>query len=190
MAGLDSSIANLERRRKDLENYSFIINTCHCTDVSCDEVFQRKFTYFYRVRRNSTWRQAYFSLFEDNKAAENVSFESILRAIYEHTGRIEASFASKMLATLKPEMPIWDSIVLSKLGIKPSQGPDKENRLKKTVGIYDSIVAWYKTFNLSPEAQRFVEAFDHAFPEFNGFSKMKKLDFLIWGSGDADIFSN
>lgn len=93
-----------------------------------------------------------------------------------------------MLATLKPEMPIWDSIVLSKLGIKPCQSLNKETRLLKTVGIYDSIVAWYETFNLSPEAQRFVEAFDRAFPEFKGFSKMKKIDFLIWGSGDTDPF--
>lgn len=64
MAGLDDSIANLERRKKDLENYSYIINTCRLTDISCDEAFQRKFTYFYRVRRDSTWRQAYYSLFE------------------------------------------------------------------------------------------------------------------------------
>ena len=166
MVGLDVSIANLERRRKDLENYSYIINTCRCTNISFDEAFQRKFTYFYRVRRNSTWRQAYYGLFEENKESENITFESILRAIFERTGRIEASFASKMLATLKPEMPIWDSIVLSKLGIKPCQSMDKETRLRKTVEIYDSIVSWYERFNLSPEAQRFVDAFDSAFPEF------------------------
>ena len=188
MTGLDASIANLERRRKDLENYSYIINTCRRTNISSDEAFQRKFTYFYRVRRNSTWRQAYYGLFEENKESENITFESILRAIFERTGKIEASFASKMLATLKPEMPIWDSIVLSKLGIKPSQSQDKKTRLLKTVGIYDSIVAWYEAFYQGPDAQRFVEAFDRAFPEFNGFSKMKKIDFLIWGSGDADLF--
>ena len=118
-----------------------------------------------------------------------VSFESILRGIYEKTGRIEASFASKMLATLKPEMPIWDSIVLSKLHIKPSQNPDKEKRLRKTVEIYNDIIGWYARFEQSPEAQRFVEEFDCAFPEYKGFSKMKKIDFLIWSSGDSDPFS-
>ena len=178
MTGLDSSIANLERRRKDLDSYSFIINTFRCTDVSIDESFQRKFTYFYRVRRNVTWRQAYYCLFEDNKENGIVTFESILRAIFERTGRIEASFASKMLSTLKPEMPIWDSIVLSKLGLKPCQSQDKEKRLSKTVEIYNDIVTWYDAFNRSSEAQRFVESFDRAFPEFRYFSKMKKIDFM------------
>ena len=187
MAGLDSSIANLERRRKDLENYSFIIDACRGTNVACDDVFQRKFTYFYRVRRNNAWRLAYYNLFESSKDNRSVSFD-ILRAIYRSTGRIEASFASKMLATLKPEMPIWDSIVLSKLGMKPCQSQDKEKRLQITVAIYDDIVAWYEAFNRTPEAQRFIEAFDHAFPEFSNFSKMKKIDFLIWGSGDANPF--
>ena len=189
MAGLDSSIANLERRRKDLGRYSVIINECRCTDVSGDDSFQRKFTYFYRLRRNGTWRQVYYRLFEDYKENGSATFESILRSIYERTGRIEASFASKMLATLKPEMPIWDSIVLSKLDLKPCMSQDKEKRLQKTVEIYNSIVAWYDDFNRSPDAQRFVQEFDRAFPEFISFSKMKKIDFLIWGSGDADPFA-
>ena len=81
-----------------------------------------------------------------------------------------------------------DSIVLSKLGMKPCQSQDKEKRLQITVAIYDDIVAWYEAFNRTPEAQRFIEAFDHAFPEFSNFSKMKKIDFLIWGSGDANPF--
>lgn len=44
-------------------------------------------------------------------------FEEILRELYDLTnGRIEASFSSKMYATLYPEKPIWDQFVLKFLG--------------------------------------------------------------------------
>ena len=187
--GIDASVENLERRKKDLENYSYIISTCRCTDVSRDEVFQRKFDHFYRVRRNSTWRQIYFRLFEGNKKNACITFEDILRSIYERTGRIEASFSSKMLATLNPEMPIWDSIVLAKLGMKPILNLEKEERMKKTVEMYNAIIEWYEKFNRTPEAQRYVEAFDCAFPEYKNFTKTKKIDFLIWGSASSDLFA-
>ncbi len=190
MAGLDSSIANLERRKRDLERYSYIINSFRHTDVSQDETFQRTFTHFYRVRRNSDWRQVYYRLFEESKQKVNISFEAILRAIYVSTGRIEASFSSKMLATLNPEMPIWDSIVLSKLGKKPKQNLEKEERLRQSVQIYKAIISWYEDFKREPEAKRFTEAFDCAFPEYKGFSAIKKIDFLIWGSGESELFNN
>ena len=190
MALLDASIANLERRRKDLERYSYIMNSFRRTDVSQDEAFQKTFTHFYRVRRNSEWRQVYYRLFEDSKQNTNISFEAILRAIYACTGRIEASFSSKMLATLNPEMPIWDSIVLSKLGMKPKQNLTKEERLSQSVQIYNAIIAWYANFKQTPEARRFAEAFDRAFPEYRGFSELKKIDFLIWSSGDSDLFTD
>ncbi len=190
MSIIDISIANLKQRKKDLERYAFIITACRNTDISCDETFQRQFTCFFRVRRNDDWRQIYYRLFEASKENEAVCFESILYDIYAGTGRVEASFTSKMLATLKPEMPIWDSIVLSKLGIvKPAQYWDKEKRLQKSVGIYNGIVSWYEQFDQTPEAQQFIEAFDRAFPEFSFFSRTKKIDFMIWGSGEADLFS-
>ena len=186
---LEASIVNLERRKRDLESYSFIINNCYSTDVSCDEAFQRKFTHFYRVRRNSIWRKSYYQLFENSKSSEKPSFEVILRSIYESTGRIEASFSSKMLATINSEMPIWDSIVLSKLHLKLAQNSEKEVRLQKATVIYADIVRWYERFLCSAEAQVFLSEFDQAFPEYVGFSKTKKVDFLIWSSGDTDLFT-
>ena len=190
MALLDSSIDNLTRRKKDLANYDYIIRQIRQTDISADDSFQRKFTYFYKIRRKAEWRKAYYELFEENKYNSDVSFEMILRSIYHQTGQIEASFASKMFAALNPERPIWDSIVLSKLRIKPSRNPDKQKRLQDTVEIYDLIVGWYERFLQSDEAKEFIQKFDSAFPDYVGFSEVKKIDFLIWGSGDSDPFAS
>lgn len=186
MAQLDVSIQNLIHRKKELENYDYIIHQVMQTDVSSDVDFQRKFKYIYKIRRNAEWRNAYYDFFEENKNNSVINFEFILRNLFDLTGRIEASFASKMLAAIKPEMPIWDSIVLSKLQIKPSQNPDKQKRLNETVEIYSWIHSLYSSFIQTSEASKFIQAFDEAFPEYTGFSIVKKIDFIIWGSGDSN----
>ena len=184
-----SAIENLENRKKDVENYSDIMKRVWDVDVSSDVNFQRKFTHFYRLRRNDEFRKEYYILFEKCKSKPDLSFEFILRDIFEKTGRIEASFSSKMLATINPDMPIWDSIVLSKLNMKPGAYQDKEKRLVEAVELYREIEYWYKGFMQSEGSADFLNAFDEAFPEYQWFSSTKKVDFLLWGSGDANPLS-
>ena len=107
-----------------LESYEEIM-TCACqTNIETDVDFQRTFNAFYRIRRNEEWRKVYYHLFEELK--ENTpSFECIIRYMYEKTGNIEASFSSKMLATLCPQKPIWDRYVVENLGLK-LEGKSKE----------------------------------------------------------------
>ncbi len=184
-----SALNNLQLRKKDMEHYASIINRVWNIVVSADMDFQREFTYFYRVRRDGEWREVFYGLFEQCKKITGVSFEYILREIYKRTGRIEASFSSKMLAALYPQMPIWDSIVLSKLRIKPSAYQDKEKRLTEAVKIYQEIAYWYKGFLQSEGSAEVLNAFDEAFPEYQNFTPVKKVDFLIWGGGDTNLFS-
>ncbi|MBQ7541939.1 MAG: hypothetical protein IJT44_06565 [Clostridia bacterium] len=188
MEQLTASVENLSLHKKGMEKYACIMRQVRATNVSSDEDFQRTFAGFYKVRRNAAWRKAYFDLFEANKHDRDVSFASILRSMFGSTGRIEASFSSKMLATLRPEMPIWDSIVLAALHVKPCRDSDKQKRLERTIELYDSIVCRYDRFASLPESDALVRAFDAAFPEYVGFSKTKKIDFLIWGGG-ADPFA-
>ena len=62
---------------------------------------------FYRVRRNEEWRKYYFKLMQEMRS-KDVSFGDILTSINKETGRIEASFSSKLLATINPNYLIWD----------------------------------------------------------------------------------
>ena len=65
------------------------------------------------------------------------SFGSVIEELYRRTGRIEASFSSKLLSALDPNMPIWDSIVLSKLHIKPALSQvNKRNMIELLVYIF------------------------------------------------------
>ena len=82
-----------------LDRYAAIMRRFPNVDVSKDRDCQRLFNGFYRVRRNETWRDAFYALFQRVRDARP-TFEDILTALYDKTGRVEASFASKMLATL------------------------------------------------------------------------------------------
>lgn len=186
---IDSSIDILRTRYKDIEKYAEIMSKIQVTDVSVNEDLQRTFNAFYRVRRNALWRKDFYTLFEECKKKKGLSFEFILREMYKRTSRIEASFSSKMLATINPQMPIWDSIVLSKLGIKPrAHYKDRQERLNESIEIYESIVDWYIELVKTSKAQVGLEVFDKAFPEFVWMTSVKKIDFILWGGGGDNPF--
>lgn len=185
-SGLELSIKNLRTRRNDIQRYAEIMDQVGEVDVSVDIAFQKKFTSFYRVRRDDRWRGEFYRLFEECKTVEALSFQYILKEMFHRTGRIEASFSSKLLATLNPQMPIWDRIVLSKLQIKPGTYQNKEKRITETVELYQEIEYWYRGFLQSEGGREYLDTFDDAFPEYKSFSSVKKIDFLLWGSGEVN----
>lgn len=180
---IHQSIMALKRRYTELEQYAYIMKEVHTTNVSTDSNFQRGFNYFYKIRRNADWRKAFYDLFEECKTVENLTFEYILRTLYAKTGNIEASFSSKLLATLEPDMPIWDSIVLQNLSLRPNNSQNQDKRLDGTVKTYQDLVCWYQEFLQTARGHEFVAAFDTAFPDLTGIGAVKKVDFLIWGKG-------
>lgn len=86
--------------------------------------FQKKFNGFYRVRRCSVnWQPQFFALL-GKTIKEDLTFGEVLKSIHKNTGRYEASFASKLCATVYRTAPVIDSIVLAILELKlPYQAP-------------------------------------------------------------------
>ena len=80
-----------------------------------DPDFRRAFNGFYRVRRSAqTWQPQFFALMARAKA-QNFDFPRTLFELFAATGRVEASFASKLYATLHPNAPVIDSVVLARI---------------------------------------------------------------------------
>ena len=162
-----------------IDKYSTIQNIFLETDVSQDvEGFQKLFNSFYVVRRNSEWRKQYYNIFESLKTQhEPVSFEMILSKLL-FSGRIEASYSSKMLATLNPDMPIWDQYVLKNAGIAPpSEGAGK---FDSTVDVYTQLCKWYESYLKTDNAKACITHFNNTFPEYQSISDIKKIDFYLW----------
>jgi predicted DNA-binding protein YlxM (UPF0122 family) len=163
---------------KGIAQYEAIMNIVNTVDVSKDKEFQRLYNNFYRVRQRSTkWYREYYSLMELSKG-NDVSFNVVLDTILKKTGNVEASFSSKLVATLNPERPVWDKYVLQNTKHHEPSPTDK-SRVPLIKTTYRSISKWYETFLKSADGQLCVKIFDERMPS-NKFTNLKKLDFVLW----------
>lgn len=176
-AAIQSSLA----RAWGLDGYAQIQRASRETDVRADLDFQRLYNRFYRVRRNAEWQAAYYEIMQREKVSQTLSFADILREMHGRTGNVEASFTSKMIATLDPDRPIWDSIVLERLGLK-LKGMTAQAKLENAVSVYESIVGWYADYLATEDATQNIALFDELLPDYAWLTAVKKLDFLLWSS--------
>src|SRR5699024_9184239 len=103
---IQQALAGLRKREKGLITYEKIMHSYKNIKLSEDMSLQRMVNGFYRIRRNEDWRKFYYENFEKWKNESTPTFPLILETFYRHTGRVECSFSSKMLATLCPDFPI------------------------------------------------------------------------------------
>ena len=109
----------LDRVEIGIEKYNRIMKRIAEVDVSTDTEFQRFYNGFYRMRqRPASFYASYYAYLEQNKRNRDLTFEDIVTYLYQETGSIHASFSSKLLATMNPDMPIWDKFVLQNLGLR------------------------------------------------------------------------
>lgn len=177
---IKKAVMLLQQRKAGIARYYDLLQRSSAVNVAEDLSFQKAFTAFYRLRRDKDWRAYYFDLFECMKSRkEDVSFGEIQLRLLQKCGQIESSFSSKMLATINPDMPIWDSYVLKNLGLK-LRGKNKEERFSMAVVLYDNICSWYRDFLKTDESKEMIEMFNQTFPEYSNITEIKKIDFIIW----------
>ena len=146
------------------DKYKMIIENVRKVDVSADLDFQRTYNGFYRIRRNAEWRAAYYGLFEEIKNS-NPTFEQIIRTLYRDTGNIEASFSSKMLATVDVNKPIWDRYVASNLCLN-LKGKTKDEQLECAIDLYNQMICWYEDFVKTENGKECSAEFNKILPDY------------------------
>jgi hypothetical protein len=130
-----------------------------------------------RVRRDSRWRLEYFKLMEASKL-NGTDFPEALREINRRCGRVEASFASKLVATLDPSKPVIDRFVLEYFKMRlPRWG--SQNREQKTIDLYVELCDSYRDFINGPTGNHIRELFDLRYPHLE-LSELKKVDLVLW----------
>ncbi len=162
-----------------LEGYARIQRTVREADVSSDADFQRLYNRLYRVRRNAEWQASYYAIMEREKSSSSAAFGDVLREMHGLTGSVEASFTSKMISTLHPDRPIWDSLVLARLGLR-LKGTTAQAKLENAVEVYGKIVSWYETYLATEDAEKNIRLFDELLPDYAWLTPVKKFDFLLW----------
>ncbi len=151
-----------------------------------DKTFRRLYTGFYRVRRSTSWIESYFGLMANFSRHGENDFGTILKAVDAIPGGgVEISFSSKMLATMNPKMPIWDSQVKNAFGLAdiPSRG-SKDFREAQAIDLYAKLRAEFARLLAATDIKREIAAFDRLLPDYaNALTDEKKLDYLLWSAG-------
>lgn len=163
-----------------LDKYSKIMQTYLNVDVSQNPAFIKLFNSFYVVRMDETWQNKYYTLFEKLKNSKP-TFDYIIHELLDSTGRVEASFSSKMLATICPYEPILDQFVMKFLGQEiPSYG-SSEKRVEEAIKVHHNIEEWYLEYLKTENAKQCIKLFDTTFTNYTWLSETKKIDFYLWG---------
>ena len=122
------------------------------------------------------------------KNNKGITFDTIVKDLLLETGNIEASFSSKMLSTINPNMPIWDQYVLSNLGLKV-RGTTKDEKLISTIDTYHKIVELERNLLEREDVKNTISEFKDEYKEYN-LSDIKILDYIIWNSRQNDENEN
>lgn len=173
----DEIEAALVRLERGLNQYLWLQSHVHSCDVTADEDFQKRFNGFYRVRRGSQWRSIYFGLMESSKL-RGIEFPDALKEINRCTNRVEASFASKLIATLDPSKPVIDKFVLKHFELRLPRNGSADRELK-TIQLYRELCDKYKALLESPTGSMIRRLFDNQYPGLE-VSELKKLDLVFW----------
>ena len=152
------------------------------TNVATDQKYQADYTKFYVVRwRSPAWRTNYYELLQREKFNEFLTFDAVLTELFEYDGRVETSFSSKIVATVRPDMPVYDKYVRKKLNIRVPKGTP-EVRLAKAKRAYQEIEHFFAAALQSDTVHDLRVVFDSRFACFKHFTATKKLDLLLWQS--------
>lgn len=169
----------LPKVKVGLEKYMWLQDQVakNLTSFHTDPLFQRKYNGFYKVqRRNTHWMSTYYKVMAQ-AVAEGLTFEDILHSLHKETSRMEASFASKMFATLHPSAPVIDSWVLLNTGRRLPYAKAK-NRLQAICTVHANLGTDFSDYLANADGQYLVSEFTRLYG--SGVTSEKILDFVLW----------
>jgi hypothetical protein len=176
---------NWEKLEKGLDKYVYLMDNLHKVNVSLDLEYQKKFKGFYRIRRNDAFCKIYFSILEKNKTNRNLTFEYVLKKLLP-LGRLEASFSSKLVATINSDLPVWDSVVLGKMTGELPEPDNTIDRIQASVHKYNFLITWSKRKLASDEGKRMLQVFNERYPKVK-ISDAKKIDLILWQTREGNF---
>jgi hypothetical protein len=143
-------------------------------DVRSDHFFQFLFRSYYRLDNaglTETFKAAYFRLLQEHRGGPRPvpnplqllrRFCNVLARYGTRKGKnaLHFSFATKLLATLDPEQPVYDSFVASVCRFRrPDHLKDRSERLDRLLRFYESLSEACRWLGGQPEFGAVSQAF-------------------------------
>jgi hypothetical protein len=169
----------VKKAEKGLEQYTQIMSLFPNIDVSKDASFQKEFRGFYKFMfLDENFIVDYFSFLQEHKN-NSPDFIDTLKYFQEKYDKFFYSYVSKMLATIDPNLPIWDLPVCFMLNFKnPDSELSNKRKITKAKEIYELLTEWYNYFIPSEEGCKWINFFDDIYPDSN-ITSIKKIDFIL-----------
>lgn len=178
----------------DIRIYLTLLNRFRNVDVTRDTEFQNKYCRYWSLfgaGLSQNFRAEYFKLMERLKRRPLPSIGEVTRILYEvpsnSSGRkaLQFSFASKLLHTLDPHRPIYDSHVATFYRFSvPNPTKSFEDRLQGFLGFYDFLMVEYKKVLTTQVLMQPIARFRHQFSVSDEYTDEKIVDTLIWRAMD------
>lgn len=171
--------------KETLLKYCWIQTHVQKCNVAMNEEFQKKFSGYYRMRFvTKEYRKRFFEYFEQIKSV-GTSFEEASRVLYKVSNRHEFSFITKMLHTINPTLPIYDSQVHASLELRRDRFlPDLGKQIAQDEKVLRTISLHYKRLMEMLAVQELGSKIDkRVFPYV--ISEEKKVDFILWALGSV-----
>ncbi len=182
--------------KEQFEVYKFLQRNCkNSKNLTSDHVFQFVFRSFYRLDNaglGDEFKDAFFLLFEEQrKNCESPDVSKIVRSLHTvKTARgkhsFQFSFATKMVATIDPEKPIYDSLVAELFGFNPGYFiRDDEKRITRFMRFYDELERVTRESSENRRLTTFMARMCERVHGLRDVPPTKQLDFVFWAAGKA-----
>jgi hypothetical protein len=162
-----------------LNAYQYTQDALHRTDVATDVQYQRTYNGIYMLRLPDTrFYAGHYALLQQHKTNPHISFPELLAQLSACTGRLEVSFSSKLLATINPDIPPLDSVVLGHLGlVLPKAG--ESDRDAKAIAVHGALIEKMTQIAASADFDEIKRRFQLRHPQYQ-FTASKILDLVLW----------
>jgi len=176
----------------DIHTYLTLLDIFRNTDVGQDAEFQGKYCKYWRLYGaglDQSFRASYFELMEGLKGKPIPNIEEVTRTLHEvpsnKKGRktLQLSFASKLLHTLDPRRPIYDSMVATFYSFTVPKR-SFEVKLQSFLSFYGFLVIEYKRVLSNGSIQQPIAHFRHRFSVSDEYTDEKIIDTLVWRAMD------
>ena len=183
-------IENLQE--ESIAVFCFIQDQKDNGSVTENKLLQFIFRSFYRLDNaglTNTFKNRYFQLLEDSKSKDS-NLRKICEDLYEiknhkDQNTLQFSFATKLINTLNPKLPIYDLQVAKMYAYKnlPTTKPFQE-RLESYMSFYEHLDSDYQKIFEKGLLQPAISKFDNKFEKYKDkICQNKKLDFILWSAG-------
>lgn len=178
-----TKVENILKKPKLVDGYKkyiSIMSKIKETNIVLDLQLQKEYKIFYGLKRyySPEFCNQYFTILQELKN-EEIDFISVFKRVKNIKGSCEISFTSKLVHTINPNFPIWDSIVTK--GHFKISAPYYQIKNKEQICCerYEQYYSEFKNYMNTQEGKILINKFDEAFPD-NNITNIKKIDFILW----------